>query len=144
MNAANKEIAPVTISSPTDWVVRHQRFGNDAAIAILSHDQRGMRVVAALKYGPDLKDIKENHPEFGLIDWTELNNPNASTVTNTKYAVLYGGPGSFEITPMDILTASIEPSDGGKRLKEINSSLRYLAENAQRFLKTLRSLHTAS
>ena len=57
MNVTCKEGQPIQICSMTDWVIRHGRLGNDAAIAILSHGIRGTRSVVAVRNGPDLDAV---------------------------------------------------------------------------------------
>ena len=97
---------------------RIQRVGRDGFAAVVSSDDRGTHPLVVFRSSEDPKRWPPYLWPFG--GWTLLH-PETYTLAETSPVAIYGGTGSFTLTPSNRLTAMIEADM--RALKDIDTAI---------------------
>lgn len=106
----------------SDWGIKAVRVGQDAFVALLSNERMGTNPVVVIREKRGVRfpnDLNTPDVENKCGVWTRLRNPGYMLAEESPVTI-YGGEGSFELTPHRILTASTEEiTDINRALSEI-------------------------
>lgn len=114
------------------WVIDSKRVGQDTFVALVSHERRGTSpIVVTRRKAEDLAQLPTDlQKELGC--WTPLVGRSAYAPAERLPLTVYGGEGSFNLTPHRILTAN-----SYQDVVEVNNVLRSMMNRAVRFARAI-------
>lgn len=114
----------------SSWVIGTKRVGKDGFVALVSSDQMGTNPVVVVRRGLEGLTQLPTDPQKQLGCWTQLSKA-AYKLAEKAPVTIYGGEGSFNLTPYHILTADTRDA------RDIDRAFGRMMNRALRFTRAI-------